>query len=68
MRIRKTHHFRILIGFLLLLSACGSASAPAAPRPTAATGDIPQALTPEGDPMLGRADAPVTMQMFSDFL
>jgi len=36
--------------------------------PTAAQGTIPQGVTPEGYHFFGRADAPVTMVDFSDFL
>jgi len=34
----------------------------------AASGDIPESVTPEGYHVLGRADAPVTLTMYSDFL
>jgi hypothetical protein len=73
-----------------LLSACGSASQPAAlatPAPTAAppathaalaptapatsapaASDTPAGTTAEGYHTLGRADAPVTLVMYSDFL
>ena len=42
--------------------------ATAAPRPTTASGAIPEGLTPEGYHFLGRADAPATLVMYSDFL
>jgi hypothetical protein len=49
----------------------GATSAPvlpsAAPAATA-TGAIPAGLTAEGYHQLGRADAPVTLVMYSDFL
>jgi hypothetical protein len=40
----------------------------AAPEPTAASGALPEGLTPEGYHFLGRADAPATLVMYSDFL
>jgi protein-disulfide isomerase len=45
-------------------------SAPTAAAAQAVTGEmaIPQGLTPEGYHTLGRADAPVTLVMYSDFL
>jgi hypothetical protein len=45
-----------------------AAVATAAPVPTAASGAIPEGLTPEGYHFLGRADAPATLVMYSDFL
>jgi hypothetical protein len=44
------------------------AIATAAPLPTAASGAIPEGITPEGYHFLGRADAPATLVMYSDFL
>jgi hypothetical protein len=46
------------------------AAAPTAISPTsaAAPGAIPEGLTPEGYHFLGRADAPATFEMYSDFL
>jgi protein-disulfide isomerase len=47
-------------------------SAPAATMavaaPTAGQSGIPEGATPEGYHVLGRADAPVTLVMYSDFL
>lgn len=40
----------------------------AAPQPTATASGIPEGLTPEGYHVLGRADAPVTLINYSDFL
>ena len=40
----------------------------AAPAPTNSTAAIAEGLTPEGYHFLGRADAPVTLVMYSDFL
>jgi hypothetical protein len=42
--------------------------ATAAPQATIASGTIPEGLTPEGYHFLGRADAPATLVMYSDFL
>jgi protein-disulfide isomerase len=39
-----------------------------AAQPENATASIPDGLTPEGYHILGRADAPVTLVMYSDFL
>jgi hypothetical protein len=39
-----------------------------APQPTAPGGALPEGLTPEGYHYLGRADAPATLVMYSDFL
>lgn len=42
-----------------------------APQPSAAPdalASIPESTTPEGYHILGRADAPVTLTMYSDFL
>jgi hypothetical protein len=39
-----------------------------APQATIAGGAIPDGLTPEGYHFLGRADAPATLVMYSDFL
>jgi hypothetical protein len=43
----------------------GAWPASAAPRPTAG---LPHGVTPEGHYYLGRADAPVTMVEYADFL
>jgi hypothetical protein len=43
-------------------------TAAAQPTPAAAAGAIPEGLTPEGYHFLGRADAPATLEMYSDFL
>jgi protein-disulfide isomerase len=54
-----------------LPTASGPAAAAGAPTkvaPTAAGDSIPQGLTPEGYHFRGRADAPVTIVMYSDFL
>jgi hypothetical protein len=40
----------------------------AVPQPTAMSGALPEGLTPEGYHYLGRADAPATLVMYSDFL
>jgi hypothetical protein len=40
----------------------------AAPAPTAGQSGIPEGTTAEGYHVLGRADAPVTLVMYSDFL
>jgi multidrug efflux pump subunit AcrA (membrane-fusion protein) len=61
------------------LPATRPAPATAAAQPTAATSteqtaapaanrDIPESVTAEGYHVLGRADAPVTLTMYSDFL
>jgi hypothetical protein len=42
-------------------------TAAAQPSPAAA-GALPEGLTAEGYHFLGRADAPVTLEMYSDFL
>jgi protein-disulfide isomerase len=39
-----------------------------AAQPENTTASIPDGLTPEGYHILGRADAPVTLVMYSDFL
>jgi hypothetical protein len=39
-----------------------------APQPTAANAALAEGLTPEGYHFLGRADAPATLVMYSDFL
>jgi hypothetical protein len=44
------------------------AAATTAPQPAPANGTIPEGLTPEGYHFLGRADAPATLVMYSDFL
>jgi hypothetical protein len=44
------------------------AVATAAPQATTASGAIAEGLTPEGYHFLGRADAPATLVMYSDFL
>jgi hypothetical protein len=44
------------------------AVATAAPQVTTASGAIAEGLTPEGYHFLGRADAPATLVMYSDFL
>jgi hypothetical protein len=47
------------------------AAAPTAlpqPAATAAAGAIPEGLTAEGYHVLGRTDAPATLEMYSDFL
>lgn len=47
----------------------GGPTTTAAEAPTAATGEgIPSGQTAEGYWYLGRADAPVTLSMYSDFL
>jgi hypothetical protein len=38
------------------------------PSPAAAAGAIPEGRTAEGYHFLGRADAPATLEMYSDFL
>jgi hypothetical protein len=38
------------------------------PQPTATSDALPEGLTPEGYHYLGRADAPATLVMYSDFL
>jgi protein-disulfide isomerase len=43
-------------------------SLPAQPVPTVAGTAIAQGVTPEGYHFLGRADAPATLVMYSDFL
>ena len=45
-----------------------AAIATAAPQAPTASGAIPEGLTPEGYHFLGRADAPATLVMYSDFL
>jgi predicted small lipoprotein YifL len=44
------------------------ASADQTAAPSAADRDIPESVTAEGYHVLGRADAPVTLTMYSDFL
>jgi hypothetical protein len=39
-----------------------------APQPAATSDALPEGLTPEGYHYLGRADAPATLVMYSDFL
>src|SRR5262249_10352115 len=52
--------------------AAAQPTASASPGQTAtqpaASGDIPESVTSEGYHVLGRADAPVTLTMYSDFL
>jgi hypothetical protein len=45
-----------------------SATAAQPPAPTAGQSGLSEGLTPEGYHYLGRADAPVTLVMYSDFL
>ena len=52
-------------------TAAPAATQPAAPTAmpsSVAAAAIPEGLTPEGYHLLGRADAPVTLTMYSDFL
>ncbi|MFN8568091.1 MAG: hypothetical protein U0Z44_11360 [Kouleothrix sp.] len=52
-------------------TAALAATQPAAPTAMpsgVAAAAIPEGLTPEGYHLLGRADAPVTLTMYSDFL
>jgi hypothetical protein len=49
-------------------AAAPVAAATTAPQPASANGAIPEGLTPEGYHFLGRADAPATLVMYSDFL
>ncbi len=61
------------LGLLGLPAACGragSAQAPAidASRAAAPTTALPQSRTAAGYHVLGRADAPVTIENYSDFL
>jgi hypothetical protein len=52
----------------IAVTALPSAEATAAPQPTASSTALPEGLTPEGYHYLGRADAPATIVMYSDFL
>jgi protein-disulfide isomerase len=59
------------IATVALPAASGPAAATVAPTkiaPATAGAAIPQGLTPEGYHFRGRADAPVTIVMYSDFL
>ena len=64
----------VLLSLAVLMAACGNAAAPVTrvPSPSAspqtAGAVIPQGLTPEGYHVLGRPDARVTIEDFSDFL
>ena len=49
-------------------AAATSPSTAAALQPPAAGGALAEGLTPEGYHFLGRADAPATLVMYSDFL
>ncbi len=84
MNIPRTHLFVTICFMLgVLLAACGAPPAPPASQSTAATtppattmpapaavnyADLPQSSTPEGYHVLGDANAPVAMMVYSDFL
>jgi hypothetical protein len=53
---------------VIAATALPSAEATAVPQPTASSAALPEGLTPEGYHYLGRADAPATLVMYSDFL
>jgi hypothetical protein len=63
-----------LLSLAAFLAACGNPTAPVAeaPSPVASTQRaataIPQGVTAEGYHVLGRSDARVTIEDFSDFL
>jgi hypothetical protein len=83
MPLRYGSRFLVLLALIMVVAACGGGTgvtpapvattqpATTAPVSTAASSifaALPQSKTPEGYYVLGRADAPIVIEFYSDFL